>query len=101
MPFLRLTALAALLVAALAAVPAPAADDKKLGPDPKEWDRVVDKAVEYLKASQAADGSWGGNRKEGVTGVVLTGLLQTGKVKATDPVAAKALKFIESLVNKK
>ncbi|MBO0696810.1 MAG: terpene cyclase/mutase family protein [Zavarzinella sp.] len=67
-----------------------------------DWDTVVDKAIASLKASQNADGSWGAPpRNRGVTGVVITGLLQTGKVTPDDPVVAKGLKFIESLVNPK
>src|SRR5713101_9342834 len=62
---------------------------------------MVDKAVEFLKTSQAEDGSWSEKRSPGVTGIVLTGLLRTGRVKADDPTAAKALAYIESLVNAK
>src|SRR5947209_14106121 len=72
---------------------------KKAGPDPAEWNAVVDKAIRYLKTSQDEEGSWSGKQSPGVTGVVLTGLLKTGRVSATDPVAAHALKYIESLVN--
>jgi squalene-hopene/tetraprenyl-beta-curcumene cyclase len=79
----------------------PAADAGKLGPDPKLWNDSVDKAYAYLKTEQAADGSWSKERNLGVTGVVVAGLLQTGKFTADDPVVAKGLKFIESLVNAK
>jgi squalene-hopene/tetraprenyl-beta-curcumene cyclase len=66
------------------------------------WDEIVDKAISFLKSSQNADGSWGTPpRNAGVTGIVVTGLLQTGKVTADDPMVAKALKYIESLVNPK
>jgi squalene-hopene/tetraprenyl-beta-curcumene cyclase len=104
MSILRLSAVAApLLAAVLAAVPAGAADEpeKKIGPDAKEWDRVVDKAVAYLKKTQGTDGAWSETKSPGVTGIVLTGLLQTGKVTAKDEAAEKALKYIESLINKK
>jgi squalene-hopene/tetraprenyl-beta-curcumene cyclase len=74
---------------------------KKVGPDPKEWDRVVDRAIAYLQSSQGTNGGWSSDRSPGVTGVALTGLLQTGKVTAKDPVAEKALKYIESLINPK
>src|SRR5437016_2404075 len=48
----RLSGVAALLLAAaLATLPGDAA-----GPDPKEWDRVVDKAVEFLKNLQWDEG---------------------------------------------
>src|SRR5262245_41039218 len=93
--FLSLTALGLLVLAA--AGPAEA----KAGPDPKEWDRVVDKAIAYLKTTQDADGSWNGKKSPGITGIALTGMLQTGKVTSKDPSAEKALKFIRSLINDK
>ncbi len=71
-------------------------------PNEAEWNKVVDKSIEFLKGSQNANGSWGQEpRSRGVTGVVVTGLLQTGKVSADDAPAAKALAYIESLVNPK
>jgi squalene-hopene/tetraprenyl-beta-curcumene cyclase len=77
------------------------AEPKPAGPDPKKWDALVDKAIAYLRTSQAEDGSWNAKQPIGVTGVVLTGLLRTGRVQAADPMAAKALSYIESLVNAK
>jgi squalene-hopene/tetraprenyl-beta-curcumene cyclase len=97
---LRLTGLPLLLLAAVASVPA-AEPAKKAGPDAKEWDRTVDKAVEYLKQHQGADGAWSEAKSPGVTGIALTGMLETGKVTAKDPSAEKALKYIESLINRK
>ena len=62
-----------------------AADDKKaVGPDPKLWDTVVDKAVAYFRKTQGADGSWSGKESPGVTGIVVTGMLQTGRVGPKD-----------------
>src|SRR4051812_5972170 len=104
MNVLRLSGLTILLLAAaLAALPSGAAAQpaKKLGPDPREWDHVADRAVEYLKAHQGADGAWSEDKSPGVTGIVLTGLLQSGKVTAKDPAGEKALKYIESLINRK
>jgi len=100
----RLSAVVAvLLAAALAALPqgAEAEPTAKRGPDPKDWDHVVDRAVEYLKAHQGADGAWSEDKSPGVSGIALTGMLRTGKVTARDPVAEKALKYIESLINRK
>ena len=83
-------------------VPAPADEPaKKVGPDAKEWDRVVDRAIGYLKSSQGAEGGWSVDRSPGVTGVALTGMLQTGRITAKDPTVEKALKYVESLVNPK
>src|SRR5262249_29881105 len=72
---------------------------KKVGPDPKEWDRVVDRAIAYLRSTQGEDGSWSGKQSPGVTGVVLTGLLKTGKLTSKDPMIEKGLKYVESLIN--
>jgi squalene-hopene/tetraprenyl-beta-curcumene cyclase len=74
---------------------------KAVGPDPKAWEQVVDKAIAYLKSSQDADGSWSKTKNPGVTGIVLTGLLETGRVSPKDPMAERALKYIESLINTK
>jgi squalene-hopene/tetraprenyl-beta-curcumene cyclase len=72
---------------------------KKTAADSEMWNQSVDKAVAFLKKSQDRQGSWSGDKSPGVTGVVLTGMLQTGKVSADDPSAKQALKYIESLVN--
>ena len=97
------TALALTLAAAVGTLTvAPAAEpDKKAVPAAGQWDQTVDKAIAYLKAHQAEDGSWGGKQNIGVTGIVLTGMLETGKVGAKDPVVEKGLKYIESLINTK
>jgi squalene-hopene/tetraprenyl-beta-curcumene cyclase len=73
---------------------------KKLGPDPKKWQDVVDKAADYLKTTQGDDGSWSRGRSPGVSGIVVTGLLRTGRT-PQDPVVDRGLKYIESLVNTK
>jgi len=73
---------------------------KAVGPSADEWNQVADKAIAYLKKSQDEDGSWSGKKSPGITGVALTGMLKTGKVTAKDPSAEKALKYIESLINK-
>jgi squalene-hopene/tetraprenyl-beta-curcumene cyclase len=65
------------------------------------WDQTVDKAIEYLKSVQAEDGSWGGKQNPGITGIVLTGMLRTGKVGPKDPAVEKGLKYIEGLINTK
>ena len=61
----------------------------------------MDKAIAYLRKQQNDDGSWGkaGPQQLGGTGVILTGLLQSGKVGPDDPMVEKGLKYIESLIN--
>jgi squalene-hopene/tetraprenyl-beta-curcumene cyclase len=89
-----LTRIAALLVPLTFVLAVPAAE-------PGEWDKTVDRALDYLKKSQADDGSWSKAKSPGITGVVLTGALDTGRLKPGDETAVKALKYIESLVNPK
>ncbi|MCS6865629.1 MAG: terpene cyclase/mutase family protein [Gemmataceae bacterium] len=70
-------------------------------PQANEWQQAVDKAVAFLKKSQNEDGSWSAApQNRGITGVVVTGLIRCG-VKPEDAPVAKAVSFIESLVNKK
>jgi squalene-hopene/tetraprenyl-beta-curcumene cyclase len=69
--------------------------------DVKQWEQTVDKAIAFLKANQGPDGSWGGKQSPGMTGVVLTGMLRSGRISNDDPVVEKALKYIEGLINPK
>src|SRR4051794_17546392 len=78
---------------------APGTTQKKTGDG--KWDAVVGKAIDFLKTTQGKDGGWSTDKSPGVTGVVLTGLLRTGRVTPNDPMADKALKYIEGLVNVK
>jgi squalene-hopene/tetraprenyl-beta-curcumene cyclase len=70
------------------------------GPDLKTWDHVAGKAANFLKGSQEPGGGWSTAKSPGITGVALTGLLKSGQVTTKDPVAERALKYIESLVNR-
>ena len=76
-----------------------AGDAAKPGPNAKTWNAVVDRAVDYLKRNQQDSGGWSTDKTPGVTGVALTGMLRTGRITPKDPVAEKALKYIESLVD--
>jgi squalene-hopene/tetraprenyl-beta-curcumene cyclase len=67
----------------------------------KTWDQTVDKAIEYLKSVQGEDGSWSSKQNPGITGIVLTGMLKTGKVGPKDPAVEKGLKYVEGLINPK
>jgi squalene-hopene/tetraprenyl-beta-curcumene cyclase len=95
----RSGALLALPLAGLLAALGPTG--QAAGPDKKEWDKVVGKAAAYYRATQAADGSWGGKQATGVTGLALTGMLRCGALDKRDPAAEKALKYIESLIDPK
>jgi squalene-hopene/tetraprenyl-beta-curcumene cyclase len=67
----------------------------------KTPEQAVEAGVAFLKTTQAEDGSWSKANSPGVTAVILTGLLKSGKVSAADPAAAKALKFIEGFADTK
>jgi squalene-hopene/tetraprenyl-beta-curcumene cyclase len=69
-------------------------------PTEAEWQAVVSKGHAYLKNTQAEDGSWSSKTSIGITGIVTTGLLQTGASPSDSP-ASGGLKFIESLINEK
>jgi squalene-hopene/tetraprenyl-beta-curcumene cyclase len=91
-------ALAATSPAALAALPsftcaAPAAADVKA---------VVDKALDFFKKSQKDDGNFASNPRAGepgLTALIVAALLKNG-VPADNPVITKALKYLESKVQK-
>ncbi len=69
------------------------------GPDQKTWDAVAQKAAKFLQDSQDKNGGWSTDKTPGVTGIVLTGLLKSKQATPQDPIAQKALKYIEGLVN--
>jgi squalene-hopene/tetraprenyl-beta-curcumene cyclase len=78
-----------------------ARSDAPKGPSAQQWDLLVTRAIRYLRTTQAEDGSWSRDKSPGVTGIVVTGLLKSGRVSVEDPMAAKALRYIESLINPK
>jgi len=70
-------------------------------PDADKYKAIAEKAAGYLKKTQSPDGSWGKSpQNRGMTGVIVTGLIRTG-AKPEDAPVAKAVTFIESLVNEK
>jgi squalene-hopene/tetraprenyl-beta-curcumene cyclase len=89
-----------LMLTAAFAVLAPA-QNPKVGPKQADWDAVTQKAAKFLISNQDKNGGWSTDKTPGVTGIVLTGLLKTRQATPQDPVAQKALKYIESLVNVK
>jgi squalene-hopene/tetraprenyl-beta-curcumene cyclase len=58
------------------------------------------RAVNFLRGRQAADGQWSADRKEpGITALVATALMRSGRVTANDPVVTKALGYLEGFVS--
>jgi squalene-hopene/tetraprenyl-beta-curcumene cyclase len=73
---------------------------EKLGPSAKEYQEVLDKAIDFLKQRQQDDGSFSKRfAGPGITALVVAGLLQNGRG-LDDPMVAKALKFMEKSVKK-
>jgi squalene-hopene/tetraprenyl-beta-curcumene cyclase len=69
---------------------------RAIGPDPKLHAALVEKGIAYLKSTQDPAGTWSKAATPGITGIALAALLRNG-VSPDDPVAAKALKYVESL----
>lgn len=92
-PTLAVAFFAAVIPFAMSAEPA-------AKPTKDDWQKVVDKAAAYLKSNQDENGGWSTKKSIGITGIVVTGLIDCGKSPDEEPVA-KGLTFIESLINKK
>jgi squalene-hopene/tetraprenyl-beta-curcumene cyclase len=96
------TIVGAVLVALLLTLPPVGGEAARAQKSNQElWNTVITKAIAYLRSTQEPNGGWSTAKSPGVTGIVLTGLLRTGKVSPSDPMAEKALKYIEGLVNPK
>jgi squalene-hopene/tetraprenyl-beta-curcumene cyclase len=86
------------LVCGVAVAQAPA-KQKGTSPDRAAYDRVVQQAIDYIRLhGQAEDGSFSKQIGPGVTGIVLAGALQTGRVSPQEPWVAKGLKYLETFV---
>jgi squalene-hopene/tetraprenyl-beta-curcumene cyclase len=57
------------------------------------YQQMVARAIGYVEAAQADDGSFSSHNGPGITAVVLTGLLKQGKT-VDDPTVAKALDYL-------
>jgi squalene-hopene/tetraprenyl-beta-curcumene cyclase len=70
----------------------------KFGPDPQQYQRSVDRAIEFLRShGQAEDGTYNSRVGVGITSLVTAGVLRHGR-SPSDPLAAKSLKYLESAV---
>lgn len=97
---LKAIALVALLAVLAAGPTLPAwGADKTFGPDAKKLADSRQRAVNFLKASQADDGTWTSANSTGVTAVVVEGLVDAG-VRLDDPTLVKGLAALEKFVQK-
>jgi prenyltransferase beta subunit len=75
-----------------------AADDS--GADPQQFKEVLEKAADYLKSHQEADGSFSPKvAGPGVTAVVAAGMLRCG-FRRDDPVVTRCLAYLEKNIQK-
>jgi squalene-hopene/tetraprenyl-beta-curcumene cyclase len=89
---------AALVITATNSVQsAPTPNDAKDAAGHAQASKLVDRGISYLTGAQAKDGSWSKQAGPAVTALVATSILENGRT-ASDPVVAKALKYIESFV---
>jgi squalene-hopene/tetraprenyl-beta-curcumene cyclase len=70
------------------------AAEKAIGPAPKVYQEIVDKAIQYLATAQAQNGAVSASIGIGPTALATLGLLRTGR-DVGDPQVAKGLKYIE------
>ncbi len=74
-----------------------AAPARAAGPDPALLKSTVDQAIDFLKTTQTDEGFWTTGTNAGITGLVLTALLDNG-VSPDDPVAKQALAHLETYI---
>ena len=70
--------------------------------EPATAAELAAKAVNFLRPRQADDGSWSGDRKEpGITALVVTAMLRSGRVTPDDPAVVKGLTYLERFLGPK
>jgi squalene-hopene/tetraprenyl-beta-curcumene cyclase len=62
---------------------------------PPDAGSMAAKGVAFLKARQGSDGSWSGDREPGITALVVTAMLRSGRITPEDPAITKGLGFLE------
>jgi squalene-hopene/tetraprenyl-beta-curcumene cyclase len=78
--------------------PAQSAQGAKVGADPQEVQKVLDKAVGYLKTSQGKYGEFSTKiAGPGITAIAVAALLRNG-VSPQEPVVAKGLRYLETQI---
>jgi squalene-hopene/tetraprenyl-beta-curcumene cyclase len=93
------TCVAVLCIAVAFAVQPISAADTKVGPAPQQLTDSRQHGLDFLKTTQASDGTWTSNTSSGVTALALTALLRSG-VPTTDPTVAKGLAAMDKFVQK-
>jgi squalene-hopene/tetraprenyl-beta-curcumene cyclase len=64
-------------------------------------DQLIDHALAFLRPRQDAKGGWSTQREPGITALVVTAILRSGRVTPGDPMVTKALKYLEGFIGPK
>jgi squalene-hopene/tetraprenyl-beta-curcumene cyclase len=91
---LRHSIIAAICLATLASSFTIANEPQSAWLDPAELDRAVSNGVGFLEQAQADDGSFSAASGPGITAIVGSALLRSGRT-VNDPAVARALKYLE------
>jgi len=86
-----------LLISSLMLGLSPALMAQTVGPDAGQLAQSRLRGANFLKTTQAADGSWTSPESPGISGLVTFSMLQSG-IPAKDPVVEKALKHLETFI---
>ncbi|MFO0888804.1 MAG: prenyltransferase/squalene oxidase repeat-containing protein [Isosphaeraceae bacterium] len=68
------------------------------GPSPET---MTDRAVQFLRPRQDAKGGWSTQKEPGITALVVTSLLRTGRIPPADPIISRALTYLEGFIGPK
>ncbi|MCX7428263.1 MAG: terpene cyclase/mutase family protein [Planctomycetia bacterium] len=93
----RLVLFATLAFVALASSLVPAVARAAEPVDAQAYGRSIDRAIQFLRTAQEPEGSYAKYAGPGVTALVTTAVLRTGRT-PEDPLVAKSLKYLEGFV---
>jgi squalene-hopene/tetraprenyl-beta-curcumene cyclase len=66
--------------------------------DPASAAMLIDRGVAFLRQRQDAKGGWSTQREPGVTALVVTALLRSGRIAHGDPAITRALTYLEGFI---
>ncbi len=74
---------------------------RAVGADEPSTTAMNEKAVAFLRSRQNAEGGWSTEREPGITALVATALLRSGRATPADPAVTRALAYLERFVSPK
>jgi squalene-hopene/tetraprenyl-beta-curcumene cyclase len=70
-------------------------------PGSPSLDAMIDRAIVFLRSRQDAKGGWSTQKEPGITALVVTALLRTGRIPPADPMISRALTYLEGFIGPK